>query len=64
MIAHSRVRVDPGRSPERNTRRIARMQNEQKLAAAQDQPVDAMIPPEIRHDRQQRGGWSLRERPR
>jgi hypothetical protein len=30
------------------------MQSERKLAAAQDQPVDAMIPPDIRHDRQPR----------
>jgi hypothetical protein len=30
------------------------MQNERKLAAAQDQPADAMIPPDIRHDRKPR----------
>jgi len=27
------------------------MQSEKKLAAARDQPFEAMIPPEIRHDR-------------
>jgi hypothetical protein len=30
-------------------RRIACVQSERKLAAAQDQHVDAIIPPEIRH---------------
>jgi hypothetical protein len=30
------------------------MQNEMKLAAAQGQPADAMIPPDIRHDRKPR----------
>jgi hypothetical protein len=30
------------------------MQSERKIAAAQDQPADAMTPPEIRHDRKPR----------
>jgi hypothetical protein len=30
------------------------MQSERKRAAAQNQPAEAMTPPEIRHDRQPR----------